>query len=59
MPKTPYVKTHQLNVRMPIGIYDDILEIMEIEKKWNSPQQFVQDAINEKVERWKREHAVG
>ena len=29
---------------------------MEIEKKWNSPQQFVQDAVNEKVERWKKEH---
>ena len=56
MPKTPYGKTHQLNVRMPIGMYEEILKIMEIEKKWNSPQQFVQDAVNEKVEKWKKEH---
>jgi hypothetical protein len=44
---------------MPIGMYEEILKIMEIEKKWNSPQQFVQDAVNEKVEKWKKEHGTG
>ncbi|MHB8395708.1 MAG: hypothetical protein ACYDAZ_00665 [Thermoplasmataceae archaeon] len=57
MPKTPYVKTEQVNVRLPIGIYDEILRVMNEEKKWNSPQQFIQDALNEKIDRWKREHA--
>ena len=57
MPKAPYVKTEQVNVRLPIGIYEEILRVMNEEKKWNSPQQFIQDALNEKIDRWKREHA--
>ncbi len=56
MPKAPYVKTEQVNVRLPIGIYEEILRVMNEEKKWNSPQQFIQDALNEKIDRWKREH---
>jgi hypothetical protein len=36
-----------------------MIKIMDKEKKWNSPQQFIQDALNEKIERWKRENAVG
>jgi len=59
VPKSSYVKTEQVNVRLPIGIYEDIISIMEKEKKWNSPQQFIQDALNEKLDRWKKEHAVG
>lgn len=59
MPKSPYVRTEQVNVRLPIGIYEEIISIMDKEKKWNSPQQFIQDALNEKIERWHKEHAVG
>ncbi len=56
MPKKEYVETIQVNVRLPIGIYDEIIRIMNNEKKWNSPQQYIQDALNEKIERWKKEH---
>jgi hypothetical protein len=56
MPKKPYVTTYQVNLRLPEGIYQEILKIIEIEKKWNSPQQFIQDALNEKIDRWKKEH---
>jgi len=56
MPKKPYVTTYQVNLRLPEGIYHEILKIIEIEKKWNSPQQFIQDALNEKIDHWKKEH---
>ncbi len=59
MPKSSYVKTEQVNLRLPIGLYNEILSIMEKEKKWNSPQQFIQDALNEKLDRWHKDHAVG
>jgi hypothetical protein len=59
MPKTPYVKTEQVNVRLPIGLYNEMLTIMNKEQKWNSPQQFIQDALNEKINQWKKDHAVG
>ena len=56
MPKKEYVETIQVNVRLPIGIYGEIIRIMNNEKRWNSPQQYIQDALNEKIERWKKEH---
>jgi len=56
MPKKPYVTTYQVNLRLPEGIYQEILKIINLEKKWNSPQQFIQDALNEKIDRWKKEH---
>lgn len=59
MPKSSYVKTEQVNLRLPIGLYNEILSIMEKEKKWNSPQQFIQDALNEKLDRWHKDHALG
>lgn len=59
MPKQPYVKTVPVNLRLPEGIYEDILRIIAKERRWNSPQQFIQDALNEKIEKWYNEHAVG
>ena len=59
MPKSSYVKTEQVNLRLPIGLYNEMLSIMEKEKKWNSPQQFIQDALNEKLDRWHKDHSVG
>ncbi len=59
MPKQPYVKTVPVNLRLPEGLYDEIMKIMEKDKKWNSPQQFIQDALNEKIDRWIRDHSVG
>ena len=59
MPKQPYVKTIPVNLRLPEGLYEEILEILSSERKWNSPQQFIQDALNEKIEKYHREHAIG
>jgi hypothetical protein len=41
------------------GIDDETIKIMENEKKWNSLQQFIQDAVNNRIKKWYREHAVG
>jgi hypothetical protein len=59
MLKSSYVKTEKVNLRLTIGLYNEMLSIMEKEEKWNSPQQFIQDTHNEKLDRWHKEHAVG
>jgi hypothetical protein len=59
MLKSSYVKTEKGNLRLTIGLYNEMLSIMEKEEKWNSPQQFIQDTHNEKLDRWHKEHAVG
>ena len=59
MPRKPYVQTHYVGLRLPIGFYEDIIELMNSERRWNSPQEWIKDAIQEKIERWKKEHSSG
>jgi len=56
MPKSSYIEIKRLQLRIPIGLYDEMMRIINLEKKWNSPQQFIQEALNEKIDRWKKEH---
>ena len=56
MPKSSYIEIKRLQLRIPIGSYDEMMKIINLEKKWNSPQQFIQEALNEKIDRWKKEH---
>jgi len=56
MPKSSYVEVKRLQLRLPIGLYDEVVRIITLEKKWNSPQQFIYEALEEKLNRWKKEH---
>jgi len=56
MPKSSYTEVKRLQLRLPIGLYDEVVGIIALEKKWNSPQQFIYEALNEKLNRWKKEH---
>ncbi len=56
MPKSNYVDIQRIQLRLPIGLYEEMMNIIKTEKKWNSPQQFIQNALSEKIERWKKEH---
>ena len=52
-------KTRNVGVRMSVGMYEEIEEIMKHDKVYLSAQEFIRLAIKEKVDRWKEEHAVG
>ena len=54
-----YAKTKDVKITMPQGIYNEMVDILEKEEKWMYPQNFIIEAINEKIEKWKKEHAVG
>ena len=56
MSKRQYVDTVQVNIRLPSGLHAEILKVMNVEKRWNSPQQFIQDLIIDYLDRWKKEH---
>jgi len=56
MPKSSYVEVKRLQLRLPIGLYDEVVRIITLEKKWSSPQQFIYEALEEKLNRWKKEH---
>lgn len=34
----------------------EIESIVNVEQSWLSSQEFVRDAVKEKIERWKKEH---
>ena len=59
MLKSSYVKTEKVNLRLTIGLYNEMFSIMKKEKKWNSPQQIIQDTHNEKLDRGHKEHTLG
>ena len=45
----------QVCILFPLAIYDDITKIMHIENKWIKEDDFIRKAVNEKIERWKKE----
>jgi len=51
-----YTETKPVLLKLPIGIYNDIINIMNVENKWLTPQDFIKESIKEKIDRWKKEH---
>ncbi len=49
----------QVNTLFPEGIIKEIEEIIRKDRKWLSTQDFIRYAVAEKIERWKKENAVG
>ena len=43
-------------VQFPEGTVEDINRMMKVERRWMNVQEFIRDAVNEKIERWKKEH---
>ena len=43
-------------VQFPTGTVEDIGRIMKIERKWMNVQEFIREAVNEKIERIKKEN---
>ncbi len=55
MPK----KSVKLTLQLPEGLAKEINDIVEKHDLWMSSQDFIREAIKEKIERWYRDHAVG
>ena len=49
----------KLNVLIPEGMIKQVHEIMEKEPSWISVQEFIRQAVSEKIDRWQKDHAVG
>ena len=46
----------KMTIAFPQGMIREMESIMSIEQSWLSAQEFIRDAIKEKIERWKRDH---
>lgn len=55
----PKTKGKQVNIYFPEGLYDEMTNVMERANNWMNVQEFVRDAVKEKIDRWKKDHAVG
>ena len=49
-------KVDKRNIAFPLGMVTEVQRIINIENSWLSFQEFVRDAVKEKIDRWKREH---
>jgi metal-responsive CopG/Arc/MetJ family transcriptional regulator len=54
----PKTKGRQVNIFIPEGLYEEIIRVMEKANTWMNVQDFVRDAIIEKIEKYDKEHAV-
>ena len=54
-----YAKTKDVKVTMPLALYEEVLEVLRKESMWSYPQSFIIEAVKEKIEKWRKEHAVG
>ena len=45
-------------VQFPEGTVEDINRMMKAERRWMNIQEFIRDAVNEKIDRWKKEHSA-
>ena len=50
------VKGKKKNILIPDGMVRDIEEIVESSQSWISLQEFIRQAIAEKIDRWKKEN---
>ena len=51
-----YTETKSIMLKLPIGIYENIREIMEMENKWLTPQDFIKESIKMEIEKLRKEH---
>ena len=49
----------KLTLQLPEGLAKEINDIVKKHDLWMSSQDFIREAIKEKIERWHRDHAVG
>ena len=49
----------KLTLQLPEGLNKQINEIVKKHDLWMSSQDFIREAIKEKIDRWHKEHALG
>lgn len=51
-----YAKTRDVKIAVPLAVYNEMVHLISMEDRWAYPQNFIIDAINEKIDRWKKEN---
>ena len=49
----------KLTLQLPVGLNNEINAVVEKHDLWMSSQDFIREAIKEKLEKWKKDHALG
>ena len=55
----PKTKGKQVNIFFPDGLFEEMSKVMDKANKWMNVQEFVRDAVKEKVDKFYKDHAVG
>jgi hypothetical protein len=55
---TVVTRGQKINILIPEGMIKQIEEIMKRDPSWISTQEFIRQAISEKVERWYSDHVL-
>lgn len=52
------VRGEKIGILVPEGMMQKIAQIMERDPSWISTQEFIRQAVSEKIDRWYKEHEV-
>lgn len=56
--KRSAVGYEKVGITLPDGIYEEMVAIIETDRRWFDRVEFVREAVKEKIERWKKEHPL-
>jgi hypothetical protein len=56
-----HAPTEKVGLRIPLGLYREMMAIVDSANLWSEPprQNFILEAIKEKIERWSSQHSFG
>jgi hypothetical protein len=56
-----HAPTEKVGLRIPLGLYREMMTIVDSANLWSDPprQNFILEAIKEKIERWSSQHSFG
>ena len=53
------IRTEPLTIRIPHGLHADMVDLIQREGRWSGRQEFVLEAIKEKIDRHRKENPFG
>ena len=50
------IPKESITIEIPQGLHEQILRILKLDREERSEEEFILNAVRDKIERWKREH---
>ncbi len=56
--KRSEVGYQKVGITLPDGVYEEMVTIIETDRRWFDRVEFIREAVKEKIERWRKDHPM-